>query len=410
VICNVGFAPKPHIAQNAWHGSAAQDWLEIDLLKEYAVVKVIFYNRKDCCHSRANNALLTLMDSSRTIVQSAVLNSDIVQSFTFSDNDSCNVAPNHWQPPRLPHSAVFVSDSVMAVLSRAREQDANISCAAQLHLMRAESATALWSACVNVSLGEEGVLLFDREQRLFSLFQGDRTVRFDAKGVVIESQLPEIGRYISSNAADSLETDLAAIVARDNVYSHCNLFTGFCQNLVNHSECGVPVLAAAYGLHAYLKCSKSDDMVYSQIAGCEASSKLAVRLSGCVGRQSSFVSTMNLHHASSHEATWLWAVSFHLDELHALLLITASLPHSSQHSTVCAQFYSMLTYIDAARASAHVLLLSTRRHLDYLGVRHSVFDAVSCIGASGAVNTTAVVEVVEKLQRLHPWPHAAVSG
>ena len=380
------------------------------MLKEHAVVKVIFYNRKDCCHSRANNALLTLLDSSRNVVHTAVLNSDLVQAFNFAENDTCSVTPNDWHLPRVPHSAVFVSDSVMAILSKGLEQDSDVNCLARLHLMRIKSPTTLWSSCINVSLTQEGALLFDREQRLFSLLQGDSMTRFDAKGFVIESQSPEIGRFVSSNAADTLETDLAAIVTRANFYSHCNLFTGLCQNLVSQSDCGAPVLAAAYGLHAFLKCNKSDDVFYSRIAGCEASPKLAVRLSGCVQQHSNFISTMTLHEASGVEATWLWAVSFRLDELYGLLSKTVvALPTPSQHSTICAQIFGILTYIDAARRSAWMLQSSARRHLDYLGIRHSIFDTVSCIGAKGVVNITAVDEIAAELQRLHPWPHATIS-
>ncbi len=350
------------------------------------------------------------MDSSRNVVHTAVLNSDVVQAFTFAETDTCSVTPNDWHLSRVPHSAVFVSDSVMAVLSRGPEQDSDVSCLAKLHLMRIKSPTTLWSGCVDVSLTQEGALLFDREQRLFSLLKGDSMTRFDAKGFVIDSQSPEIGHFVTSNLADTLETDMAAIVTRANFYSHCNLFTGLCENLVSQSECGAPVFAAAYGLHAFLKCNNSDDVFHSKIAGCEASSKLAVRLSGCVQQLSNFVSTMALHEASSVEAAWLWAVSFRLDELHRMLSESvAAHPTSSQHSTICAQIFGVLTYIDAARLSAWMLQSATRRHLDFLSIRHSVFDTFSCIGAKGVVNNTAVDEIADNLQRLHPWPHATVS-
>lgn len=396
--------------QSAWHGSAGQDWLEIDLLKEYAVVKVIFYNRKDCCHSRADNALLTLMDSSRNVANTAVLNSNVMQVFTFAEVDTCSVTPTDWRHPRVPHSAAFVSDSVMAVLSQP-VQVPGVDCLAQLHFLHIKSpTTSLWSGCVNVSLTQEGALLFDREQRLFSLLIGGNMTRFDTKGLIIDSQSQGIGHFVSSNFADTLESDLAAIVARAGFYSHCNLFTGHCENLVSQSECSAPVLAAAYGLHAVLKCNNSDFVYSSGIAGCEANSRLTARLSGCVQQNSHFVSTMVLNEASSAEARWLWAVSFRLHKQFAALfeMKGQNSPHPQQ-STICAQIFGVLTYIHEARASSQLLQSSTRKHLDFLAIRNSIFDTLPCIDAKGSVNSTAVTESVEYLQRLHPWPHVTVS-
>jgi hypothetical protein len=395
------------LAQASWHGSSGQDWLEIDLQKEYAVVKVVFYNRKDCCHSRAHNALLSLMDASRNVVNTAVLNSDVVQTFTFADVDTCSVVPTAWRSRQIPHAAVFLSDSVLAVLSQSAEDN----CTAQLHFLRTNSATAFWSCCVNVSLIQGGALLFDRDQQVFSLLQGDTVTKFDSQCAVIHSMSPAIGHIVSSNAASTLETDIAVIVARAHVYAHCNIFTAVCVDLVSRVGCGQPVLAAAYGLHAFLKCSNSDDVYSSVIAGCEASSRLAVRLSGCVQRQSHFVSTMNLRDASNSEAEWLWAVSFRLEEFfQALLEDGAEATPSPQHPTSCAQFFGVLTYIHAARGLGWLLQPSSRAHLDFLGIQHSIFDTISCIGTSGAANNTAVTEAVDRLQRLHPWSHLSFSS
>jgi hypothetical protein len=411
VVLHSHFASKSCIfVQGSWHGSSGQDWLEIDLLKEYAVVKVIFYNRKDCCHSRANNALLTLMDSSRNVVNTAVLNSDVVQTFTFTEIDNCSTTVLDWPPLHVPHSAVFVSDSVLAVLSQ-RGQSPDIDCPARLHLLHLTSPTsALWSGCVNVSLAREGALLYDREQRLFSLLSGDSLARFDANGLVSDSLQSGIGQFVCSNAAATLETDLAAVVARAGVYSHCNMFTGVCDSMVSQSECGARVAAAAHGLHAFLKCGNSNDVYSSSIAGCEANSGLAARLSGCVQQHSKFVSTMTLNEASHSEARWLWLISFHLDELFgALVDIQAQAPAPSQHATICAQVFGVLKFIDAARKAAWLLQSPTRKQLDVLGNQHSIFDTLSCTGAKQPVNNTAVAEIVGKLQRMHPWPHATVS-
>jgi hypothetical protein len=394
--------------QDSWHGSSGQDWLEIDLQKEYHVVKVVFYNRRDCCHSRADNALLTLMDASRNIVHTAVLNSDIMQLFTFAEVDSCSVTPNVWGISQVPHAAVFISDSVLAVLTQVDKSD-NMDCLSQMHFLHTTSSTDFWSVCMRVSLTEGSKLLFDREQRLFSLIQGDVITQFDAKGIITYSRPLEMGRFVSSNLVDTLETDMALIIAREDFFSHCNLFTGVCVDLVSRLDCGTLVFAVAHGLHATIMCNNSYDFMSNKIAGCEATSKVSFRLSGCVKQQSHSVSTMVLHEASNSEARWLWAVSFRLQELFQVLFeIRTEDPTSLQHPTLCAQIFSVLTYISAARRSGWLLHPLTRRHLDFLGIQHSIFDTLSCISSSGTVNNTAVIETLDELQRLHPWCHVSV--
>jgi hypothetical protein len=71
-----------------WEGISGQDWLEIDLGREYPVSYVVYYNRLDCCQFRAENALLSLMDTSRTVVEMATLTSELVQVFNFSSSCS----------------------------------------------------------------------------------------------------------------------------------------------------------------------------------------------------------------------------------------------------------------------------------------------------------------------------------
>jgi hypothetical protein len=70
-----------------WEGTSGSDWLEIDLAAEYAVSQIIYYNRLDCCQLNAKDALLTLMDASRSVIEVASLNSELVQTFNF--NSSC---------------------------------------------------------------------------------------------------------------------------------------------------------------------------------------------------------------------------------------------------------------------------------------------------------------------------------
>jgi len=65
-----------------WHASnnSTNDWIEIDLGQEFPVARVVYYNRADCCQSRANGAILTLLDTNRNQIGSAALNGDLVQT------------------------------------------------------------------------------------------------------------------------------------------------------------------------------------------------------------------------------------------------------------------------------------------------------------------------------------------
>jgi hypothetical protein len=102
----VFIAPRLTPHQNIWHARANLDWWEVDLGAEYPVTKVthpslapptaalsrdtppliqvVFYNRRECCQDRSQDALVTLMDSGRNVVQSATLNSNAVQQFNFA--------------------------------------------------------------------------------------------------------------------------------------------------------------------------------------------------------------------------------------------------------------------------------------------------------------------------------------
>lgn len=383
--------------------------MEIDLQKEYRVVKVVFYNRRDCCQSRADNALLTLMDASRNVVNTAVLNSDLIQTFTFAEVDTCSVVPNVWLVSSALYAAIFISDSVLAVLAKAGKAHKKIGCLSQMYFVHTTSPDFFWTVCIDLPLNEGSHLLFDREQRIFSLICGESISQFDAQGIIINKSSPDLGHFISSNAANSIETDIVVIVAREEFYAHCNLFTGVCVDLVTRQGCGVPVLAVAHGLRAVLMCNNSDDIILNVIAGCAADNKPSFRLSGCVQERSHFVSTMILHEASNAEARWLWVVSFRLQELFRMLFeVRDQAPASLQHPTLCSQIFSVLTYISAARKSGWLLHPMTRRHLDFLGIQHSIFDTISCIAFSGTVNSTAVRETLNDLQRFHPWSHITV--
>lgn len=69
---------------NLWHATANLDWWEVDLGQQYAVTKIVVYNRADCCQDRMQDALVTTMDSSRNVINSVTLNRNAVQEFNFS--------------------------------------------------------------------------------------------------------------------------------------------------------------------------------------------------------------------------------------------------------------------------------------------------------------------------------------
>jgi hypothetical protein len=345
------------------------------------------------------------MDSARNVINTAVLNSDVVQTFSFTEIDTCSVMPIEWFSSQTPHSAVFLSDSVIAVLSQPAH-DHNADCPSQLHFIRIQSATRIWNSCVNVSLTEGATLLFDRDQRSFSLLESGSIKKFDAKGILLSSQPLNFGDLIASNQADTVETDISVIVARDDFYSHCNLFTGACMDLVSRVACGPPGIVVTHGLRAYFKCQNLDDLFSSVVSGCESSTKLAIRLSGCVQQRSNFISTMNLYEVSDAEAEWLWAVSSRYQDLFsALSKIRFAAPMSSFHCTTCAEVFGLLTYIHDSLKFGWLLQSSTRRHLDFLGTRHSIFVTLPCIGGNCPINHTAVIETLDHLRLLHPWPH-----
>jgi len=69
---------------NLWHATANLDWWEVDLGQQYAVTKIVVYNRADCCQDRMQDSLVTTLDSSRNVINSVTLNRNMVQEFNFS--------------------------------------------------------------------------------------------------------------------------------------------------------------------------------------------------------------------------------------------------------------------------------------------------------------------------------------
>ena len=89
VIVNGKAEARAHPGE--WHATSNLDWIEIDPGQDYPVSKVVFYNRADCCQDRSNGAVLTLLDSGRGTVDSALLNGNNMQIFTFV---SCDIDMN----------------------------------------------------------------------------------------------------------------------------------------------------------------------------------------------------------------------------------------------------------------------------------------------------------------------------
>jgi hypothetical protein len=56
-------------------------WWQVDLGKIVNVTKIVVYNRPDCCQSRLNGTVISLMDNNNKIVWTATLNSERRQEF-----------------------------------------------------------------------------------------------------------------------------------------------------------------------------------------------------------------------------------------------------------------------------------------------------------------------------------------
>ena len=66
------------------------DWLQIDLTTNVQVSKVVFYNRRDCCQSRAIGVILQLIDSNGLVTTNRTLDDSLVQTFMFLSTYVCD--------------------------------------------------------------------------------------------------------------------------------------------------------------------------------------------------------------------------------------------------------------------------------------------------------------------------------
>jgi hypothetical protein len=65
----------------------ANEWWLVDFGKTYPIKRVEYYNRGDCCQSRANGMLIELLDTSKNVIWTQTLNSTLIQKFnTFEKN------------------------------------------------------------------------------------------------------------------------------------------------------------------------------------------------------------------------------------------------------------------------------------------------------------------------------------
>ena len=56
---------------------------EVDLGSSQTITRVVYYNRADCCNSRATANVLTLLNAARSVVcSSSTFTSDYIQDFT----------------------------------------------------------------------------------------------------------------------------------------------------------------------------------------------------------------------------------------------------------------------------------------------------------------------------------------
>lgn len=78
---------------NIYHSKCQEgDFWLLDLEKEYPVDKIVYYNRNDTYASRANGMAVELMDSSKKVLKTLTLTSDLIQSYDV--NIGQNASPN----------------------------------------------------------------------------------------------------------------------------------------------------------------------------------------------------------------------------------------------------------------------------------------------------------------------------
>jgi hypothetical protein len=81
------------------YGESPNNFWQLDLGQDYPIFKVVYYNRADCCQSRAIGMTLSLENGARTkIVKKIVSSASLVQPFTIAEADSVAETPPFTKP------------------------------------------------------------------------------------------------------------------------------------------------------------------------------------------------------------------------------------------------------------------------------------------------------------------------
>lgn len=119
----------PHIYHSACH---SDPWWQVDLQGVHSIAKIVFYNRADCCQSRARVLKLQFMDENKKVLWTGEEfgSSAAVQTFGFGDIDltieAAPVVPSdknadtenitvgsssgYWKQVELPRDNMYISD------------------------------------------------------------------------------------------------------------------------------------------------------------------------------------------------------------------------------------------------------------------------------------------------------------
>ena len=60
---------------------SGSDWWQVDLLYEYPIAKIVYYNRGDCCQNRSNGMLIEALDVNKNITYSTSLSGKRMETF-----------------------------------------------------------------------------------------------------------------------------------------------------------------------------------------------------------------------------------------------------------------------------------------------------------------------------------------
>ena len=81
------------------YGESPNNFWQLDLGQDYPIFKVVYYNRADCCQSRAIGMTLSLENGARTkIVKKTVSSASLVQPFAIAEADSVAETPPFTKP------------------------------------------------------------------------------------------------------------------------------------------------------------------------------------------------------------------------------------------------------------------------------------------------------------------------